>query len=352
MAGGSGSRLWPLSRKQQPKQLLKFLNRQTLLQNTYVRLSKVFSVQHIFVATTGAYAPHIRQQLPKIPAANYSIETETKDRGPAIGLAALLMHRRDPASCFVTTWSDHHISPEAAYFKILKQAEKYLSQDSGAFITIGVKPSFAHTGLGYIEKGQPIPHAGGKILRARSFKEKPSLPIAKKFVSSGRYLWNTGYFVCTSKNLLELYRQHLPKIYDLLMKIKPFLGTPQQDKAIKKYYPLMPKADIEHDLIEKLKNVVTLPADFQWVDVGSWKVIKDTLAPGNKNLTLGQTFGLNTTGSLVYNLEDKLVATVGLEDIVIVNTKDALLVTSKAHSEQVKQLVEQLKKNKKLLKYL
>lgn len=353
MAGGSGTRLWPVSRKNTPKQLLGFIGKQTLLQATFRRLSKGFSSKRVFVATMVQYAKNIQRQLPKVPKTNYSLEPELKDRGPAIGLAALLMHHYDPKSCFVTAWSDHYISDEEEYFKTLELAEAYLDVDPGVFITIGAQPTFPHTGLGYIEKSGHIKNSAGiPIHRVKSFTEKPPLEKARQFVKSGRYLWNTGYFVCRTDTLLSLYEQHLPEVYALLMKIKPSLGTKQQQAAINQYYKQMPKVDIEHGLIEKLDNIAVLPATFDWADIGSWKVIKDVLSDDDQNLVEGLAETHATEGTLIYNYEKKLVACIGLKDMIVVNTKDALLIVPKEHSEQVKDLVQKLKDNKKLHKHL
>jgi len=351
VAGGSGTRLWPASRAQNPKQLLKFIGNQTLLQNTFARLRKGFSSEQIFIATTKDYAKKIQKQLPSISASHYSIETEIKDRGPAIALATLIMHHHDSKSSFITAWSDHYIKDDLAYFKALKTAEQYLKTNPKTFITIGVKPTFAHTGFGYIEVGKGA--AKAPVYQAKSFTEKPDTKTAEKFVKSKKYLWNTGYFISRTDTLLKLYQEHLPEVYKILMQIKPFLGTRQQQSAINKFYPLMPKVDIERGLIEKLSDVTVVPADFDWADVGSWKVIKDALSKPEENLTHGQVIThAADQGNLIYNYENKLVATAGLKDIIIINTPDALLVANKNNSEQIKELVTQLKKHKKLKKYL
>jgi mannose-1-phosphate guanylyltransferase len=353
MAGGSGTRLWPVSRKKNPKQLLKLIGNKTLLQNTFLRLKKGFSTKQIFVATTKQYEKFIAKQLPGVAKNHYSIEPEIKDRGPAIALAALLMHHHDPRSCFVTAWSDHFIKNELGYFKTLKMAESYLQKDPDTFITIGAIPASAHTGLGYIEKGALQKNSSGiTIFKAKQFKEKPDLKRAQSFVKSGRFLWNTGYFICKTSRLLELYKQHQPKIYHLLMEIKPFIGTPKQQEKINYFYSQMPKVDIERGIIEKLKNVSVLEADFDWADIGSWKIIKDVLSEDHQNLTQGNVVLHNTNRSLVYNHEKKLVSVVGAEDLIVINTKDALLVANKHNSEQVKGLIEKLKLDKKLKKYL
>ncbi|MCL5775294.1 MAG: sugar phosphate nucleotidyltransferase [Patescibacteria group bacterium] len=349
MAGGQGTRLWPVSRKSKPKQLLKLIEDKTLLEATYHRLLNGFSPQEIFIATTSDYKKHIRKQLPEIPKDNYSIEPELKDRGPALGLAALLMHAKDRQSIFVTSWSDHYIKNQNAYFKTLKTAEQVVNKHPGSFVTVGVKPTHPHTGLGYIKLGKKL---GPKAYRVSSFKEKPDLKTAERFLKSKQYLWNTGYFICRTERLLELYAQHLPEIYSLLMKIKPYIGSIKQQWAINTFYPRMPKVDIEKGLIEKLSDVAAVEAVFDWADIGSWQIIKDVLSEKKDNLIKGLALHHKAEGSLIYNFEKKLVAVTGLKDIIVVNTKDALLIAPKNQSEAVKELIEKIKADPDLKKYL
>ena len=349
MAGGSGTRLWPVSRKSSPKQLLKLVDNKTLLENTFDRLSKGFLNNKIFIATTKQHAAAVAKQLPKVPKANFSIEPMLKDRGPAIALAALLIYHRDPEACFVTAWADHYIDNEKSYFATLKIADIFLKKHPEYFLTIGVKPTYPHTGLGYIGQGKILTPPIREVI---NYKEKPDLKTAEKFFKSDNYLWNTGYFVCRADTLLKLYQKHQPKIYKVLMKIKPFIGTNKQQVAINKFYPLMPHADIEKGLVEKLNKVAVVPAAFNWADIGSWKIIKEVLSEDYENLTKGNVSLHNTNKSLIYNYENKLVAVVGLDDLIVVNTKDALLIAPKNKSEEIKQLVKKLQKDKNLKKYL
>ncbi len=349
MAGGQGTRLWPVSRTKRPKQLLKFVGNKTLLQMTFARLRKGFSVKDIFVATTKAYAPLIKKQVPQIISNQYSIEPSLKDRGPAIALATLIMHHQNPKSCFVTSWSDHFIKDEANYLQTLKVAENYLNLHPSTFITIGIKPTYPHTGFGYIECGEK---KSADVYKVKTFTEKPDIKIAEKFIKSGKYLWNTGYFVCHTDTLLTLYQKHQPEIFNILLKIKPFLGTKKQQWAIDKFYPAMPKVDIEKGLIEKLKDVTVIPATFDWADIGSWSVIKDVLSKEGENFHHGLVESISSSNTLIHNHEDKLVAAIGLKDLIIINTKDALLIANKHHSELIKDLVNKLKTDTKLKKYL
>ncbi|HVY68136.1 MAG TPA: sugar phosphate nucleotidyltransferase [Patescibacteria group bacterium] len=349
MAGGSGTRLWPLSRRQKPKQLLKFINNETLLQTTFHRLAKGFAADRIFVATTKAYSRLLAQQLPRIPGRHYSIEPQLKDRGPAIALAALIMHHYHPDETFVTAWADHYIKNEAGYFQTLKTAQRFLSSHPSYLVTIGARPDYPHTGFGYIKTGRRLDH---QVYQASAFKEKPDLKTAEKFVANGRYLWNTGYFICRLDTLIDLYRRHQPAIYQLLEKIKPYIGTKKQQWAINRFYPKMPQVDIERGLIEKLDRVAAVKAGFDWADIGSWKVIKDVLSVEEENLTRGRVVTHNAKKSLVYNYENKIVAMVGAENLIVVNTKDALLIAPKDKSEEIKELVKKISQNKKLKKYL
>lgn len=351
MAGGSGTRLWPASRKNQPKQLLGLIGKKTLLQNTFARLAKGFLPNQIFVATHKNYARQIQKQLSLIPKANYSLEPETLDRGPALGLAALVMLKKNPQATFVTAWSDHYIKNERTYFKAIKTAKNFLRHNPKTLLCIGVKPAFPHTGLGYIKLGSRL-GKNSRVFHVISFTEKPDSKTARKFLHSGRYLWNTGYFACRADFLLELYKKHLPEIYSLLMKIKPFIGTQKQQLAINKYYPQMPEADIERGLVEKTQGLACIKADFDWVDIGSWKVVKEILSGKNKNLISGLAQSLDTQNCLIYNYEPKLVTAVGLKNLAIINTKDTLLVADLNSSEKVKELVKKLGGIKQLKRYL
>ncbi len=355
VAGGTGTRLWPASRQKKPKQLLTFLNDKTLLQNTYERFSSKIKSDHIFIATTKDYAKNIQKQLPGIPKKNYSLEPVLRDRAPAIGLAALLMDHYHPNSVFATSWSDSHIEPKKKYLDILRKAEKFLATHPETIVNVGVKPTFPHTGLGYIEQGKKITNKDRlAIFEARSFKEKPDLALAKKFLAKKTYLWNTGMFIGRTTTFLELYKKHLPEIYTLLMQIKPALGTWKQQRAINKYYEKMPSTDIEKGLMEKLHgNLAVIAGDFLWGDIGSWKVIKDIQSKRHENVFQGLHIDHGSRNTLIYNYtKDQLVTTVGLDDIAIVVTPEAILVAHKDKAEEIKEIIKKLKTEPKLKKYL
>ena len=355
-AGGSGTRLWPASRKAKPKQLLKLIDNKTLLENTYARCLQWTKKNQIYIATLGEYKNLIRKQLPDIPVSHYSLEPVLRDRGPAIGLAALIMNHDNPDSIFMTMWSDHNINEKKGYFKkLLANAEQYLKANPEATLTIGVPPSSPHTGFGYIKKGAKIANKYGLPLsKVASFTEKPSKAVAEKFLKSNSYLWNSGYFIWKTDTLLKLYAKHLPEVYEILQKIKPHLGTKNQQKAIDNWYPKMPKVEVEQGILEKVKdNIVTIEASFDWIDVGSWKVIKDAQTKKSENIVQGLHIDVESKNILVYNYNSKqLVTTLSVKDLVIVVTEDAILVADKDNSVDLKKLTAKLKADRKLNKFL
>jgi mannose-1-phosphate guanylyltransferase len=305
----------------------------------------------IFIGTMAEYAQIIKKQVPGIPAKNYSLEPTLRDRGPAIGLACLIMDHYHPNSLFMTAWSDHHITPVKSYLGLIKRVENYLKKNPGVTVTVGIKPDHVHTGFGYIQKGKAIANSRN-MYQVVSFKEKPNERTAKQYVQSKNYLWNTGYFAWNTKTLLSLYEKHLPEIYEVLMAIKPYIGSRKQQSMIDKLYPTMPSVDIETGLIEKLEDVMVAQASFNWADIGSWKTIKDIQSKSKQTLTQGNVINYETKGSLIYNYGSGIVTTVGLKDIIVVVTPDAVLVANKNDSEAVKKIIKQIKNKKKLRKYL
>lgn len=355
-AGGSGTRLWPVSRKSSPKQLLKLIGDKTLLENTYDRCKTWTKPNQIYIATLKEYKTVIQKQLPKIPASHYSLEPVLRDRGPAIALAALIMHHNNPRSCFMTMWSDHNIEESPGYFKkLLEKAERYLEDNPSATLTIGVPPTFAHTGFGYIKKGRPLANKYSLPLNSVSaFIEKPNQAKAERFLKTGNYLWNSGYFIWKTATILDLYRQHLPEVYKILKKIEPYLGTSKQQAMIDKWYPKMPKVEVENGILEKVKkDIYTIQASFDWIDVGSWKVIKDIQAKDGQNFSTGLHVEHRTSNSLIYNYNPRqLVTTLHANNLVVVVTPDAILVADKDNSTELKQLIAKLKSDHKYKKYL
>lgn len=355
-AGGSGSRLWPASRKSSPKQVLKLIDNKTLLESTYDRCKTWVKQDRIFIATLTEYKNLIKRQLPEIKDSHYSLEPVLKDRGPAIGLAALIMHHYNPESVFMTMWSDHAITEPKGYFKkLLVSAENYLNTHPEQILTVGIKPTHPHTGFGYIKKGKRNKSFENfPFFEVKSFIEKPTQKKATSFLATNNYLWNSGYFIWKSKTLLDLYKQHLPEIYNLLMKIKPAIGTSKQQVVIDKFYKRMPRIEVEKGILEKVTSKIgTIEANISWNDIGSWQAIKDAqVRPGN-NIFKGLHLDHDSIDTLVYNYNPKqLVTTLGTKNLAIVVTDDAILVADKNNSEDLKLLIKKLKEKGKFKKYL
>ncbi|HYF05342.1 MAG TPA: sugar phosphate nucleotidyltransferase [Patescibacteria group bacterium] len=353
MAGGNGTRLWPLSRSSQPKQLLKLIDNKTLLQNTYERFLKLSAKKDIYIATTQEYQSSVRLQLPGVPESNYSIETAAKFLGPAIGLAALAVEQQAPNQPVMFAWADHLFEPEGKLIALLKKAEKYVKKNPTTVFGIGVTPQFAHTGLGYMHKGNILDTSMG-LYQLDSFKEKPDLATCETMIASNEYLWNAGIFVWNSAYLLSLFQKYVPEIYSVLEKIRPYIGTKKQMWAVKKYYRFMPKVDIEKTLLEKIEHgMVVAELSVKWADIGSFKAIKDVLSKPNDNLTHGLQVHVTSSGNLIYNFSKKqLVALAGVHNSVILVTDDVVLVAAKHESEKVKEIIHIVQNDRKLKKYL
>lgn len=347
MAGGSGTRLWPLSRKNEPKQSQAIIGNRTLLQKTYTRLKKAVDKKHILITTGISNLPDIKKQLPELSPLNFSVEPERRDTAPALGLAAAILEKRDPGAIMACIYSDHYIIDEDEYRRINKLAEKLIRQKPDYTVILGINPTYPETGYGYIERSRLFKKDGkDKVYYVKKFVEKPDLKTAQRYVSLGRYLWNSGMFFWKAKTLLKLFAQRLPTHYKHLQRIQAALGTREEKEVLKKEYSRMKPVSIDYGIAEKTKKILTIPSEFGWTDVGHWQSVKEILTKDKtKNFIKGHHIGLDTNGSLIYAPDKKVVATIGLRDMIIVDTEDALLICPKDRSQDVKKLVKELEKN-------
>lgn len=349
-AGGQGTRLWPASRKSQPKQLLKLVGKDTLLQQTYKRMRKGFNPAQIFIATASDYAEQIKKQLPQVKKSHLSLEPMRKDRGPALGLAVLIMQSQSNDDIFATAWSDDHIKQDHIYRQTLTNAAKYLKINPNSIVAVGIKPTSPSKAFRYLQTGKAI---SKYIYSVDQFTDKPTDKVAEKYFRSGKYLINSGYFISSANHILNLYKKYQPEAYKLLMEIKPSIGTKNQAKVIKKYYSKMPSFDFEEILIKNSKEILVTPGKFDWADVGRWSVIKDIQSERKDNLIEGLTISHKTTGSLIYNYNpNQIVGALHVDNLIIVVTPEAILVADKNKSEELKHLIEKLKSSPKLNKFL
>jgi len=345
MAGGTGTRFWPKSRSRIPKQFLEFASPESLLQATKRRLNQLADREQIFVVTNRRYVNRVLEQLICLPASNVIVEPLRRDTATCIGLATIKLSTLDPEGVMVIVPSDHYVADEQEFLRTLRWgAEAAARRDS--IITLGITPTAPRTGFGYIEQGDFIEEYPGGLsaYKAVRFTEKPELPTAVEYLKSGRFFWNSGIFICRVSVMLNAIQSHMPKLARSLDKIKMAIGTEDEKDIIKKEYRDMEKISIDFGIMEKAGNIEVIPCDFGWDDVGSWSVLDNMLIKDNHgNAVKGQFISLDTRNCIIDSDGNRLVATIGVEDLVIVNTKDVVLICRKERDQDVKELVKKVK---------
>jgi len=345
-AGGGGTRLWPRSRRATPKQFLDIVSERTMLQETADRVRALVSPDHLFVITNAQHLGPVREQLPDVPSANIVGEPEGRDSAPAIGLmAALLEKTLGPDAVMVVLPADHVIPDGDKFRAILTLAAQTARQ--GWLVTLGIQPTGPDTGFGYIQAGDEISHddaLGLSVSQVKQFREKPAPEVAEEYVRAGGYYWNAGMFIATVQTVRDLYKTHLPDMEASFAQIVGAMGTPQADQIMADVFPTLPKISVDYGIAEKADQVAVIPADIGWNDVGSWGRLADVLASdtSDANIVVGQHVGVDTHGSFIYS-PNRMVATIGMEDIVVIDTPDAILICPKHRAEDVKRVVDELK---------
>jgi mannose-1-phosphate guanylyltransferase len=349
LAGGRGTRFWPLSRKKRAKQLLALDGKQTMIQQTMARLLPLAPPGRFWIITNEDLRPAILKQLPKVPKNQVLAEPIGRNTAPAIGLAAFILLRQNPEAVIGMFPSDHVIGDEKRYRATIEQAVAIAAP--GPNITVlGIKPNRAETGYGYIEAGSP---ASGGALRVRRFTEKPDAAKAAEFVAAGNYFWNSGMFLWSARTLADALREHLPKTALLLEEIATTFGTRKFEAVFRRLYPKCENISVDYALLEprsakgeQASNIFCLPADFGWNDLGSWTALHEHHAakanpPDGNLVTASDTFLLNASRNYVH-APGKFVAAVGVSDLVVVETADALLITTRQHAQDVGKVVKHL----------
>jgi len=347
MAGGGGTRLWPLSRQERPKQTLQLLGDRTLFQIAVERLAPLFPPERILVVTAAAYAAELQRECPALPAENFIIEPEPRGTAAAIGLTAVRIGQRDPQGCMACLTADHYIGDEARFRAALAAAEQLAQQNY--LVTLGIQPTTPSTGYGYIQRGEQIATVGEfKIYHAARFKEKPALPEAEAMFADGGYAWNSGMFIWRVERVLEEFARQLPELYTQLQ------ATVNDPTSLPAIWATVKNTTIDYGIMEGARSVAVIPASgLQWNDVGSWDSLLEVLPPdehGNVVIS-GEHVGLDTQRSLIRAESGRLVATIGISDLVIIDTADVVLVCPRDQAQAVRTMVEQLKKDSKGAKY-
>jgi mannose-1-phosphate guanylyltransferase len=342
MAGGSGTRFWPQSRRATPKQLLRLAGDETLIQQAAARLSEIIDVDERWVVTGKHLVEATLEQLPEVPAENLLVEPCGRNTAPCIGLAAIHLLKNDPDAVMLVMPADHVIEPEQAFHDSVKSAAALVAANPDSLVLFGVKPTHPATGYGYMERGDVIKGASSAY-RVRKFREKPDRATAEGYVADGRFYWNCGIFVWHAKTILDLLRKFEPETYIRLEALGKVIGTPEYESALELEFPLMKSISIDFAVLEKASDVMVLEAGFNWDDVGSWESLTRLIGTDNDGNTVdGQHCGIETRGCIVRSPKGHLIATVGLEDCIVVNTPDATLVARKNDEAGIRKLVERM----------
>ncbi len=360
LAGGGGTRLWPVSRKKNPKQVEAIIGGDSLLQATYARLRRGFAPRDIYIATAAAQGRAVKAQLPRLPAGRLILEPCRRDTASAIGYALLRIGGRVPSGeTFVIINSDAYVGDVAEYLRVIKAAGRAVEAKPGFTALIGIRPTYPETGYGYIKMGRPALRLSAgrrrpadRVYAVERFVEKPDLAKAKKYLAAGGYLWNPTLIVGRVDTFLGLYERHLPAHAAIFGRMRQALGRPGEAAAVNRLFAGLKPISVDYGILEKEKKLLVLPASFGWADVGNWRTVKDIMSSAPKdNVVKGLHVGVDSSGNLIYSFSGKLVATAGVCDMIIIDTGDAVLVCPRERAQDVKQIVSALEK-RRLAKYL
>jgi mannose-1-phosphate guanylyltransferase len=348
MAGGGGTRLWPVSRKESPKQLLPLLGEETLFQSTVNRLEKLFPPERILVVTVAEQARQMKVQVPSIPAENYILEPMPRGTASVVALAAAVLKKRDPQASMAILTADHFIRNKDLFRYLISTAFQVAEKEY--LVTLGINPTSPSTGYGYIEQGEPIEgQYQYPVYHVKRFREKPDHATAEEMLRTGGYSWNSGMFVWRADTILAEIKQQMPELSSTVAQISDAWNTPQQDETLQALWPGIKSQTIDYGIMEKAERVAVLPADgLGWSDVGSWDSLFEVLFPDSDgNVTVNaQQLLLDTNNTLIYGSSNKrLIVTIGLDDTVIVDAGDVLMICKTDQSQRVRDVVEHLKKH-------
>lgn len=340
MAGGTGTRLWPRSRSQKPKQFLPLLGERTMIQDTVDRVAPLVSPEHTLIVTGSDYAALTAEQLADVPAANIIGEPSGKGSAPAIGLGALAIGRDDPSGVMVVLSSDHLIRNVAAFREALKAAEVLAQQ--GYLVTLGITPTEAHTGYGYIQRSQSLGQFNGfEAFAVERFVEKPDRATAEQYVASGAYSWNAGIFIWRADVIMAAFERYLPKLYQQLTAIGE-AGGPSNPAAFQPVWSAIDPITIDYGIMERADRVAVIPVDIGWSDVGDWDTLA-SLSLDDAALPHDHHVMIETTRTLIHSNGERLIATIGLDNFLVIDTGDVLMIAPRDRAQDVKKLVEALR---------
>ncbi len=344
MAGGVGSRFWPLSRKDRPKQFLNLVDKdRSMIQATVNRISKLTDHSNIFIATSQEYVEKMQEHLPEIPVENLTVEPMRRNTAACIGLAALYIENKDPEGVMVVLPADHLIIDEKRFLDTVEAAVK-VAEEGDNLVTIGIEPNHPETGYGYINYDQKYGEVDGhEVFEVKAFTEKPNRDQAERFLEAGTYLWNSGMFVWKVSTIRKMIELHMPKLHEGLERMKEAIGTDQEVDVLKNEFKKLDDISIDYGIMEKAEDIYVIPGSFGWDDIGSWPALERVQKRDKQgNIITGHHIGIDTKNTIVHG-NGKIITTVGLKDIVIVDTEDAILICDKKRAQEVKEVRNLLK---------
>jgi mannose-1-phosphate guanylyltransferase len=343
LAGGSGTRFWPQSRKKTPKQLLSLAGRRTMIQQTLDRCAAWVAPENSWVVTNAVQAEAVREQLPSLPVSNVLVEPSARNTAACIGLAAFEILRRDPEGVMFVLPADHVIRTDEAFGRAAQRAVSIVQASPDSLVLFGVVPTFPATGYGYIERESRLDEGSPPLFRVRNFREKPQQSVAEQYLRDGRYFWNCGIFCWKAATIVQLLKQYEPELHAGLQEIDSASGSAGYQQVLEQKFPLLKSISIDYAVLERAENVCVLEAPFQWDDVGSWLSLpRLNGCDAQGNTTDGLFAGVDTQGCIIRTSDDHLVATLGLRNLIVVHTPDATLVADASQSERIKQLLDLL----------
>ncbi len=344
MAGGSGTRFWPRSRRDRPKQLLRLAGESTMIQQTVARIEHLVPPERVLVITGADQVAATREQLPDLPARNIVAEPAPRDTAPCVGLAASIVAAKDPAGTMIVMPADHVIEPVDAFQRSVQAAVEVVDADPDSLVTFGITPDRPETGYGYIERGPKLDERGGiPVYRVLQFREKPDRQTAERFLAAGDFLWNSGIFVWRARTILEAIRAYRPRLAQGLEPIVGAIGTPDEPEALVQHFPQLERVPIDKAVMEHAPNVRVLEVPYHWNDVGDWRAVAALLGrDAQGNAVQGHVVARDTKGSIIISDDGGIVATLGVDDLVVVHSGKATLVARKDRLDDLKALVESL----------
>lgn len=341
MAGGAGTRLWPLSRQHRPKHFLQLFEGKSLMRIAFERLVGLLPAENIWVITRADHGPAVARELPELPAANIIGEPAVRDTANAVGLAAVLLAERDPEGLMGVFTADHVIRPIERFHAAVSAAFDDAARHADALITLGVPPRSPHTGYGYIRRGPALDRG---LFAAAEFREKPDAATAAQYVASGEFYWNSGMFLWSVPTILEQFRRHLPETLEQLQRVTRATPGSARDVVLRDVYPGLHKISIDYGIMEKAGRVLVRELDCQWLDVGSWTALAEILGADAQGQVLAhsQVVSLDSAGNMIIGEDDHLIALVGVRDLVVVRSPDATLICHRDQVQHIKDLVGRL----------